>query len=355
MAKARQIENLDCAANFNEGARLVLETRLDETLGFRDAALDFSSDKGVHDMRVASRRLRSVARDFEPHLDLSRRQKRAFKKFVAEVKRLASALGSVRDADVQIGLLEEIRARVADAEIKAGIENFIASHKGRRAESQNQLSVALRDVRVDDLPRLLRNVFESHDAKEDESANVEVVSDETPHYEAAHDETPQDADAPTEAHEADGEYSFAEAGAEIIASLTSETWKRSRALYRPRAAEELHRLRIAAKRLRYAVELFALCLRDEAKNICQEISRLQDALGELHDCDVWLDELRAALDDDNHQDEAQRRAAVWLILYFNDKRARAFQSALARFEAWRRHGFRERLLQLADLELMSDK
>ncbi|HEU4595360.1 MAG TPA: CHAD domain-containing protein, partial [Pyrinomonadaceae bacterium] len=68
MAKAKKIEGLDCGADAGSGVRQVLLTRLGEMCEFREAALDWSDPEGVHDMRVASRRLRSALRDFMPHL-----------------------------------------------------------------------------------------------------------------------------------------------------------------------------------------------------------------------------------------------------------------------------------------------
>ena len=66
MAKAREIAALECDGDGVEGIRRVLLTRLDEVCEFREQALDFSDIKGVHAMRVASRRLRSASRDFAP-------------------------------------------------------------------------------------------------------------------------------------------------------------------------------------------------------------------------------------------------------------------------------------------------
>jgi CHAD domain-containing protein len=54
------------------------------------------------------------------------------------------------------------------------------------------------------------------------------------------------------------------------------------------AGEAQHDMRIAAKRLRYVLEIFAPCLGDEAKAARDAAKRLQSVLGELHDCDLML-------------------------------------------------------------------
>ncbi len=54
----------------------------------------------------------------------------------------------------------------------------------------------------------------------------------------------------------------------------------------PDEVEALHDMRIAAKRLRYILELFAPRLGAEAERAAKEAKKLQDLIGEIHDCDV---------------------------------------------------------------------
>lgn len=56
----------------------------------------------------------------------------------------------------------------------------------------------------------------------------------------------------------------------------------------PDASEAQHDLRIAAKRLRYALEIFAPCLGEEAEAARRAAKRLRSVLGDLHDCDLML-------------------------------------------------------------------
>ena len=56
----------------------------------------------------------------------------------------------------------------------------------------------------------------------------------------------------------------------------------------PDASEAQHDMRIAAKRLRYVLEIFAPCLGDEAEVARRVAKRLQSVLGDLHDCDLML-------------------------------------------------------------------
>jgi CHAD domain-containing protein len=54
------------------------------------------------------------------------------------------------------------------------------------------------------------------------------------------------------------------------------------------ASEAQHDMRIAAKRLRYVLEIFAPCLGGEADEARRAAKCLQGVLGDLHDCDLML-------------------------------------------------------------------
>jgi CHAD domain-containing protein len=56
----------------------------------------------------------------------------------------------------------------------------------------------------------------------------------------------------------------------------------------PEAGKAQHEMRIAAKRLRYVLEIFAPCLGEEANEARSAAKRLQSVLGDLHDCDLML-------------------------------------------------------------------
>jgi CHAD domain-containing protein len=54
------------------------------------------------------------------------------------------------------------------------------------------------------------------------------------------------------------------------------------------AATAQHDMRIAAKRLRYVLEVFAPCFGEEADAARRAARDLQSVLGDLHDCDLML-------------------------------------------------------------------
>ena len=83
----------------------------------------------------------------------------------------------------------------------------------------------------------------------------------------------------------------------ILAVRMAEFYAHAPAVRRPDASEALHDLRIAAKRLRYTLELFRAVFGDPGERQIERVKALQEELGQLHDHDVRLalieDELAA--------------------------------------------------------------
>jgi CHAD domain-containing protein len=323
MAKAKEIEGLDCGAEVGQGVRLVLGTRLGEMCDLRAAALDWSDPEGVHDMRVASRRLRSAIRDFSPYL-----RKRKLRRVKDELKSLADALGLVRDDDVAIMALEKL-AGDAPPEVWAGVRQFTDERQRRRERARARLERAL----TEDALAGLREDFDD--------ALAGAVK-------AAHKLGDDGGEKGTGAN-------FRRGGREIILARLAEFQELSQSLYSPLKPEPLHRLRIAAKRLRYAVELFAACWAEGAlAPFAKEIARMQTSLGELHDCDVWVEEIGEALKPAESEaagagdvaGEQKRGAAFWLLDHFTKERTGHFQDALARWREWEATQFQAQLARL---------
>lgn len=86
----------------------------------------------------------------------------------------------------------------------------------------------------------------------------------------------------------------------IVSARLDELWSFVPAVLDPANVEELHQMRIAAKRLRYVLEVTAeSCFGPYAVASEKRIKRLQDLLGEIHDCDVQyprVDALRRELE-----------------------------------------------------------
>jgi len=137
LAKARDIPAIEPDATFREAAASAIEVRADEVFSFRDRALDTSDIEGVHDMRVATRRLRAVMEIFAVCFP-KEQHRRALK----EVKELADALGDRRDPDVMIDGLEAVAKGLGPAD-RSGIRQLERSLRDEQAEANERLAAML--------------------------------------------------------------------------------------------------------------------------------------------------------------------------------------------------------------------
>jgi hypothetical protein len=82
---------------------------------------------------------------------------------------------------------------------------------------------------------------------------------------------------------------------EVFVVRMNELWQLSRHMPFEDRVLELHDMRIAAKRLRYCFEFFQPLFGAGFNSHLKEFKQLQDYLGEIHDCDIWVDYLREEL------------------------------------------------------------
>jgi CHAD domain-containing protein len=207
--------------------------------------------EGVHQARVATRRLRSDLRTFAPLLD--RQWSRSLQ---SELGWLAGLLGRVRDADVMLARLEE-RTLALSEPIRRDARPVLRSLRAARRKALADLLEAMHGERY---VRLLDRL---------------VDAARTPQL------TPR-ADLPAR---------------DELREVVRQPWRSLRravgALEGSPTDEDLHGVRIRAKRCRYAAEAAAPVLGKRAAAFADSAAALQDVLGELNDAVVaerWLHE-----------------------------------------------------------------
>lgn len=153
MARAREVE-LDCEAPFVLAAAQVVEVRAAEVFEHSAGVLDLDDVEPVHDMRVATRRLRAALEVFEPCFPRKSRRK-ALKR----VKALADALGARRDLDVEIELLEGLAGEVAEEDREA-LRALIGDLRSRQRQANDDLAPFVAAKRLKKLRRRLAKLVE---------------------------------------------------------------------------------------------------------------------------------------------------------------------------------------------------
>jgi len=145
MAKARAISGVAPDSSFREAAADAVEVRTEELFSFAEGVLDTGDVERVHDMRVASRRLRAVLEVFAPCFP-----KKELRRTLREVKALADDLGERRDPDVAIAALERVGAGLA-APDRPGLDGLIAELSERQQSGNTLLARRLERVEEIDL------------------------------------------------------------------------------------------------------------------------------------------------------------------------------------------------------------
>jgi CHAD domain-containing protein len=234
-----------------EAARRVMQRHLERLIS-RRYGLAYDEDiEYVHEMRVATRRMRAAIRVFRKAVQGGFAQERK------EVKALADAFGVARDVDVFLAFLRGY-AEAAPHAHRAFLNSLIRSEKRKRRRGYVQLLRRCAD------PAYARFTGELH------RRLCRPVG-------------------------ADG--GIAGAGKRARRPI----WRHARSALRKDlrrlgdygrrleklSPEQLHSLRIACKRARYTAEFFADLYPPELKQLTATMVKMQDLLGEVHDFDVY--------------------------------------------------------------------
>ncbi len=128
---------------------------------------------------------------------------------------------------------------------------------------------------------------------------------------------------------------------------------RDRVINHPRLKHDLHRMRLAGKTLRYAMEVFEPGFQTEFSACLENVKQLLDAMGKIHDCDINIPRLRGFLRElrlfNRLRDEVHDRIATsafnQLIREQSALRRALFAEMTSIVERWDRENFKVTLLR----------
>lgn len=237
---------------FRSDAAVVMEQRVDRMTELSRSLLDVTDTEPAEAMWLACRRLRAALEVFRPVLSGSQ-----FPGARDDVRQTIRAVGKRRDADSMIATFEGIAAEMDDGG-RHGIEAMLADLRTEQAEANRVLAQltnprrlqALR-VRVEDLT----------------GRNVERPSTDSGWR--SPDVIPRSA-------------------AKIVGRRLVRLRSSVPDALEPDAVREQQRMRVAAERLRYSLELTAEGLGTQAHTARRAARGLQEVLGEMRDCDLAI-------------------------------------------------------------------
>jgi triphosphatase len=205
----------------------------------------------LHDMRVATRRMRAAIKIFEVALPVRARG------FRDSLKWVAGALGEVRDLDVQLGRLE---GWISDAapEDRQPLEALRVVLEEQRAKARKAMLRTLDSRRYARLVASFGSFLEKGPSRRAAGARRPVL----------------------------------EAAPDLVRKPYRKVRKLGDPLTEESSREEYHELRKKGKRLRYALEFFSDLYGEPTKEFIRPLKDLQDVLGDHQDAEVASSYLR---------------------------------------------------------------
>lgn len=270
----------------------------------------------IHRMRVASRRLRAAIPLFMDCLPATQSRE-----WLRKVKAVTRALGAARDLDVQIEALKQIKAGLSEARYRPGMQRLILRFQQRRDRLQAKVMKTLDEIEKRRLPEKM-------------AAKLTLL--------VTHAETGMPLP-----------HLLYERSAAAIQARLDEFLSFEPYISRPECVTELHAMRIAAKKLRYTMEVFAPLYPGELQGYLQAVRAAQELLGYIHDCDVWLQTLPGFMESERQRTlEYYGHVNPYLPLipglrYFEENRTRErayqYQQFQDRWAKWKTKGLWEQL------------
>ena len=252
------VEPMDAMAEAGRKILLIdFVTMLENEVGSRmDDGIE-----AVHDMRVATRRMRSVL-----HLLGGYYKGKRTRTYQQHLNQLADVLGAVRDLDVMFAPLVQYHATLEDEADQANLQVVIDKLGKKRAKARAKLNAYLDSKSY----RKFVEGFVTFVTQAGKGAKA--IADETAPFQVRH----------------------------VLPIILNEQVASVRAydnVLGDASPETLHALRIAFKRLRYTVDCFSDVLGPTAEAYNEKIKVLQDHLGALNDLTVAQSTLRGLIDD----------------------------------------------------------
>ena len=244
-------------ADLAEAGRAVLHEHFQKLQKAAPVAHEGSDTEGVHDMRVATRRLRASLQILEETVY----QPKVTHRYRRQLRGLAESLGRVRDNDVFLEHLEHYRATLSE-EGQAGLEPLRQGILDRQARNRKAMLKTLDSAKTRKMLHRLEEFVTTPGA-----GLLRPTGDGNESH-------------PTL----------------VRHFVTSTVWRRYEEVlaYETRVGPitpvaVLHRLRVASKRLRYSLEFFQDALPSAVKTLHKQLVDLQDQLGAMHDHQVAIE------------------------------------------------------------------
>jgi len=155
VARPREVPGFDCEEAFSLAGARVVDVRAGEVFEHAGGVLDVEDIEPLHDMRVASRRLRAALEVFRPCFP-----RKLYKRALKRVKALADAVGERRDRDVSIAFLTGFLEQAPAAD-RGRLEALLARLRDEQGRANERLAPFVAEDRLGELREALAELVEA--------------------------------------------------------------------------------------------------------------------------------------------------------------------------------------------------
>lgn len=257
----------------------------------------------IHRLRVASRRLRVAIRLLKPILPYKQ-----YKLLRKEVRRIGRVLGFARQLDVQMKFLKNAKKSLPKKLNPLHIESIIDDLKEKRSKEQKNIYYIIEDFAK-------KSHLEKFKGRLRKLISLEHLSEEL----------------------------FSIQVKITILKYLDKFLSFSRYAYKPKSIKKLHRMRISAKKLRYALEIIRPWYGNKTTNYINALHEIQDLLGEIHDYDVLTGTLGKFL---NKKDKESYKTSDYVLKKISLLRREKYNQFVRYWENLENNGFWVRLRRI---------
>lgn len=249
MKEDLRMSGLELDIPFRTAATIILKAKAKPMFALEKVVRSGKDVEALHDMRVASRRVREAMEIFQPCYEPE-----TFNNHYREVRRVTRTLGRARNLDVCIGFFSGLQESLQDAEEQEAVTYLLDQQKKERERVHRKMVGKLDKLDLKGMRKSLVALF-SHPVVNADEEDHDLLS------------------------RARG----------IVEDRLENVFGYRQAIEQESDVESLHQIRIATKKLRYAMEtLYVVFEEDQQDELYNTVKDMQERLGNIHDLDVFL-------------------------------------------------------------------
>jgi CHAD domain-containing protein len=320
MPAEKDSKELTSETSLTDSVKLVIKTEIDKLESISKDQRGIQDPKIIHDIRVSARRLQTILESIGEILPANLLNKGKFK-----LKEITKALGKTRENDVSIKLIEKF---IKKEKKKSGKNTLLLLLARLQNETKLHRKEAFRDSKVIDEISYLKDIYLMNIIGLN-SKSFRVID-----Y-------------------LNNAQSLKANGLLVLPRLYDRVVRLAKTIMeKPEEnnSDELHKMRIKAKPLRYMMEFFGFVYGEDFAQLVKEVKNFVEMLGEIHDKDVLIAQLLDFREEITIFNKSAEKGKMNLSLVdkfikmLSNKRLDEFKEVKQIFDVWIDENFRDKMI-----------